>query len=809
MTSFLQDFRYGLRSLARTPGFTAVAVLTLALGVGANAAIFSVLRAVVLRDLPYEDADRIAVMWTKNIRQNLPDGSSYLNFKDWKERSRTFEQMAAYYRPEFTRGTISGGGAAERIHIGSVGPGFFQLLGTPPLLGRTFEEGDYSATSRVVVIGQRLWQQRFGGDPGVIGRQIQVDAATVEIVGVMPREFELPTAEVQLWQPVYFGGPQWLDERSRARDSLVVLGRMVPSATIESARAEMDGIAAQLRQEYPATNASFGVTTDRLTDRVIGPTTERSLWMLFGSVGFVLLIACANVANLVLARAAGRRTEFSVRTAIGAGKWRLMRQTLTESLVLSLVAGAISLLLAWMGAVALRRLAAGALPRIETAQIDLSVLLFLLAAALFSGLIAGLLPAVQLSVAKPAQALREDGPRALGGRAGRRLHQGLVVAEIALAVILLSGAGLLTRSFLRVQATNRGFDSSNVMLLQVDLPGTYDNGAKMSAYYTDAIRRIRSLPGVVAVGAVSDFFIHRQPDYRVALDGQPPQRPEDPAPPLTEDQVIPGYFEALRIPLLRGRLLQDSDLGQGAPPVIVINEEMARRFWPGQDPLGKRLKYGLDPASNNPWKTVVGVVSDMRRQRLDEPAIPYMFQPGIVRQMDILVRTTNDPELSREAIRAEMRALDPTVPPYGILTVEQRLGRTVALRKLQTLLLVALAGVALILSVIGAYGVMHQSVSARTREIGVRMALGANASAVRRMVLTDGLTPALAGLVLGLLGSLALSRTMSAFLYETAAIDPMIYAIVTALLLTVTIAACLVPAARAARSDPMTALRHA
>jgi putative ABC transport system permease protein len=808
MTSFFQDVRYGLRSLARTPGFTAVAVLTLALGVGANAAIFSVLRAVVLRDLAYHHANRIAVMWTRNIRQDLPDGSSYLNFRDWRDRSRTFEQMAAYVRPEFTRGTISGGLGAERIHIGLVGPGFFQLLGTLPVLGRTFEDADHSATARVVVISQRLWQQRFGADRGVIGRSIQLDDQAVEIVGIMPREFELPTAEVQLWRPLFFG-PGAQDPRSRGDDGLVVLGRMTRGATIESARAEMDGIAAQLRKEYPATNASSGVITDRLTDRVIGTTTERSLWMLFGSVGFVLLIACANVANLVLARAAGRRTEFSVRTAIGAGQWRLVRQTLTESLVLSLVAGAVSVLLAWMGTVGLRRLAAGALPRIETAQIDLSVLLFLLAAALLSGLFAGLLPAVQLSIAKPAQALREDGPRSLGGRAGRRMHQGLVVAEVGLAVILLSGAGLLTRSFLRVQATDRGFDSHNVMLLQVDLPGTYDNTAKMSAYYADAISRIRSLPGVSAVGAVSDFFIHRQPDYRVALDGQLPQRLEDPAPPLTEDQVIPGYFEALRIPLLRGRLLQESDLAPGALPVIVINEEMARRFWPGQDPLGKRLKYGLDPAAKFPWKTVVGVVSDMRRQRLDQAAIPYMFQPGINRQMDIAVRITTDPELLREAIRAEMRALDPTVPPYGILTVEERLGRTVALRKLQTLLLVALAGVALFLSVIGAYGVMHQSVSARTREIGVRMALGANASAVRRMVLTDGLTPALAGLVLGLVGSLALSRTMSAFLYETAAIDPMIYAVVTTLLLTVTIAACLVPATRAARADPMTALRHA
>jgi predicted permease len=808
MASFIQDVRYGLRSLARTPGFTVVAVLTLALGVGANAAIFSVLRAVVLRDLAYRDADRIAVMWTKNIRQNLPDGSSYLNFRDWKERSRTFEQMAAYVRPEFTRATISGGPGAERIHTGVVGPGFFRVLGTPPVLGRTLEDADHTATAQVAVISHRLWQQRFGGERSVIGTRIQLNDQTLQIVGVMPREFELPTADVQLWLPLFFG-PGAQDPRSRGSDGLIVIGRMAPGATIASARAEMDRIAAQLRQEYPASNASFGVTTDPLTDRVIGSTTERSLWMLFGSVGFVLLIACANVANLVLARAAGRRTEFSVRAAIGAGKWRLVRQTLTENLVLSLIAGIISLLLAWMGTVALRRLAAGALPRIETAQIDLSVLLFLLAAALVSGLLAGLLPAIQLSIAKPAQALREDGPRALGGRAGRRMHQGLVVAEIALAVILLSGAGLLTRSFLRVQATSRGFDSSNVMLLQVDLPDTYDSVAKVSAYYADAMRRIRSLPGVLAVGAVRDFFIHRQPDYRVVLEGQPPQRDDDPAPPLTEDQVIPGYFEAMGIPLLRGRLIQESDLAQGAPPVIVINEEMARRFWPGQDPLGKRLKYGLDPAANIPWKTVVGVVTDMRRQRLDEPAIPYMFQPGITRQMDIAVRTVNDPELSREAIRAEMRALDATVPPYGILTVEQRLGRTVALRKLQTLLLVALAGVALILSVIGAYGVMHQSVTARTREIGVRMALGANASAVRRMVLTDGLGPALGGLVLGLLGSLALSRTMSAFLYETPAIDPTIYLMVTALLLTVTIAACLVPAARAAHSDPMAALRHA
>jgi predicted permease len=807
MSSVVQDLQYGLRSLVKHPRITSLAVLTLALGVGANAAIFSVLQAVVLRDLPYRDADRIAVMWTKNIRQNLPDGSSYLNFQDWKAGSKSFEQMAAYIRPEFTRDTLEAEGGAERLHVGQVGSGFFQLLGTPPLLGRTLEDRDFTATTRTVVIGHRLWQQRFGADPAVIGRTIRLSDMSVEIVGVMPPGFELPTAEVQLWRPVFFG-PQWQNPGSRAADALVVLGRLSAGATMDSARAEMDAVAAQLRNEYPQTNASMGVLTDPLIERVIGSTTERALWLLFGSVGFVLLIACANVANLALARGAARRTEFSVRTALGATKARIVRQSLTEDLVLSVLAGAIGLVFAWAGTVALRAVAPGALPRAESIQVDLPVLLFLLVLSLASGLLAGVLPALQLSITNPAEILRESGPRALGGPGVRRLHQGLVVAEIALAVVLLTGAGLLMRSLLRVRSAPRGFDSANVLLLQVDLHGKYDNQGKVAAFYQEALRRLRALPGIVAAGAVGDFFIHRQPDYRVALEGQPRQRPEDPAPPLTEDQVIPGYFEAMRIPVLRGRTLVDADLSPGAPQVVVINEEMARRFWPGLDPIGKRLKYGLDPGANSPWKTVVGVVADMRRQRLDEPAIPYMFMPGFNRQMDIAVRTAGDPDGLREAIRAEMRAIDSTVPPYGIMTVEQRLGRTIALRRLHALLLAGLAAVALILSIVGAYGVVHQSVSARTQEIGIRMALGANAAAVLRIVLMGGLGPAVAGASLGLMGSLALSRTLGTFLYETNPLDPLIYVAVITLLLGVTAAACLAPARRAARFDPVAALRN-
>ena len=807
MHTFVQDLRYGIRVLWKNPGFAAVAIFTLALAVGANTAIFSVLRAVVLRDLPYHDADRLAVLWTNNIRQNLPDGSSYLNFRDWKAQSRQFADMTAYYRPEFTRGTLASATTTERIHLALVGPRFFQVLGTAPVLGRTLEDADHTATPRAVVISHSLWQQRFAADPQVLGRSVQLGAATVEIVGVMPPQFQFPNSEVQLWQPLWFGGTPWEDERSRGRDSLVVIGRLVPGASIESARAEMDTIAARLRDQYPAVNASAGVITNRLTDTVIGPTTERSLWLLFGSVGFVLLIACANVANLVLARATARRTELAVRTALGAGRMRLVRQALTENLTLSLAAGAIGMGLAWYGTIVFRRVAPGALPRAESIQVDASVLLFLVATAVASGLLAGVLPALQLSVTNPVDTLREGGSRAGSGPGGRRMHQALVVAEIALAVTLLSGAGLLIRSFVRVQSTNRGFDSGNVLLLQVDLPPSYNERPKTAAFFDEALRRLRGLPGVEAAGAVSDFFIHRQPDYRIALEGQPPRRPEDPAPPLTEDVVVPGYFEAMRIPLLRGRLLRDSDLAPDALRVVVINEEMARRFWPGLDPVGRRLKYGLDPGAKQPWKTVVGVVADMRRQRLDEPAIPYMFQPGVMNAMDIAVRTAGDPEMLRAAIQRELRAIDPAAPPYGVTTVEGRLGRTVALRRLQTLLLAALAAVALVLSVIGAYGVIHESVAARRQEIGIRMALGANAPAVLRMVLAAGMGPAVAGLAIGLGGSVLLSRAISSFLYETNPLDPLIYCAVALLLLLVTTAACLLPARRAARFDPMSALR--
>ncbi len=525
-------------------------------------------------------------------------------------------------------------------------------------------------------------------------------------------------------------------------------------------------------------------------------------------MGFVLLIACANVANLALARGTLRRHELSLRIAVGASRIRLVRQTLTESVVLAVLAGGAGILFAWLAAAGLRRLAAGALPRLDSVQLNASVLVFALTVSVACGVLAGLLPALQLSAVNMADVLRESGPRSLGGARGRRLRQGLVIAELALAVVLLSGAGLFLRSFARLQAADRGFDSQNVLIMQVDLPDKYRDPVRTEGFFREMIQRIRTLPGVSAAGAVSDFFTtHRNADARIVVEGKPPNPPDSPAPPLLRDVAMPGYFEAMRIPLLRGRLLQDRDLARNAPAVGVINETMARAFWPGEDPVGKRLQWSPTPSKTARWITVAGVVADMRRQKLDVSPIPNMFMAGVFDQMDVAVRTTGDPDALREAIRAELRAMDPVAPPYGVVTVEERFGETVAVRTLQMLLLGVLAAAALVLSIIGVYGVVHQTTVARTQEIGIRMALGASRPSVLAMVLSGALWLAAAGLTAGFVAAFMLGDTFSAFLYETTPLDPVIYAAVAGLLAIVTTIACLLPARRAAQVDPMTALR--
>ena len=814
----VQDLRHSLRMLRKSPGFAATIVLTLAVGVGANTAIFSVLNAVVLRDLPYRDADRLALLWTVNIRQSLRDGSSYLNFRDWKEQSRAFADMAVYRRPEFTLGLITGGEEPERIPLTFVGPGFFQVLAANPLLGRTVNAADFNSSERPVVISHGLWQQRFGSDTGAIGRPVIIDGVESKVVGVMPADFAFPNAGIQAWLPIsmlaIWKGMQTVPD-SRGGDQLMVIGRLAPGATWQSASSEMDTIGARLRDAYPDSNAGSGILIEPLSEHVLGPRTARSLWLLLGAVGFVMLIACANVAGLALARGAARRHEFSLRAALGASRGRLLRQSVTENLMIASLAGSLGLGLAALAATAIRTWASTALPRLDNTGLDAAAIAVAFGVSM-CGVLAGIFPALRLFSVAP-RAVAESGAlgvssvRSVGGRTTRRLRRVLVIAEVALAVVLLAGAGLLIRSFVRVQNIDRGFDARHTLLLQVDLPRKYDGQARKAEYFRTAFERIRALPGVVAAGAIDDQFIARQPDLRIVVEGRPTQPRDTPAPPLLRDRVVPGYFEAMGVPLLEGRLLSDHDLvpdiDRETPSVAVVNEAMARRFWPGSSAVGKRFKYGSNPGPNATWTTVVGVVADMSRQRLDEPAVPCIFWPGFGSQMDVVVRTSGDPRMLRDIIRTELGALDSEVPPYGILSVEQRLVETVAVRTLQTLLLGALAAAALVLAVIGVYGLIHHSVVEQTQEIGVRMALGATQASVLRMVLSHALSLAAIGMTLGLAGAAALGRTIGAFLYETSPVDALTFAAVPALLLAVTTIACLIPARRAARIDPMAALR--
>ena len=475
LDTFRDDLRYAVRSLLKNPGFALVAVLTLAMGVGGNTAIFSVLHAVVLRELPYRDADRLAVLWTLKLGQNSRDGSSYLNVRDWREQSRSFEDIAVYVRTMVTRATLTGGDEPERVYRGMVGPGLFQVLGAPALLGRTLEASDSNAGSRAVVISHGLWRRRFAGDPGVIGKSMGIDGAGHVVVGVMPSQFGLLMPEVQLWQPLA-ATPLWermQDPRSRGNDALIAIGRLRAGVTLDEARAELDTIAARLRTGFPDHNARHGVEIEPLRNYVIGSRTERSLWLLFGAVGCVLLIACANVANLALARGVARRHEFSLRSALGADRSRLFGQALAETLVVAILAAAVGLLLAWLAGTSLKAWASSALPRLDSVRLDANASVFALTVAMTFGLMAGLVPALRFSTVNPVEALREGGSRSLGGLHTRRLRQGLVIAELALAVILVSGAGLLVRSFVRISVAERGFDSDNVLLMQVDLPDEY------------------------------------------------------------------------------------------------------------------------------------------------------------------------------------------------------------------------------------------------------------------------------------------------------------------------------------------------
>jgi putative ABC transport system permease protein len=804
METLLQDIRYSIRVLLKSPGFTAVALLTLILGIGANTAIFSVVNAVLLRPLPYEEPEKLVFI---SERSPVLEGMSvsYPNYLDWREQNGVFESIGVYRRVSFN---LTGSGAPERLAGGEVSADLFNALKAKPAVGRTFfAEEDRPGAEPVVVLGYGLWQRRFGKNADVIGQTVMLNSKTHTIIGVMQPDFRFPSG-VDLWVPVGLNAdnPSWVRGN---HPGLYAVARLKGGVTISQARAEMDTIAARLEQQYPQSNAASGVTITPLFNRIVGDVRP-ALLVLLAAVGFVLLIACANVANLLLARAASRQKEVALRMALGATRSRLIRQLLTESVLLSVVGGAFGLLLAVWGVDLLVAISPNNIPRFAEIGLDNRVLGFTAAIALLTGILFGLAPALNASKPNLNEMLKEGGRSATAGFRRQRVRSLLVISEVAIALVLLISAGLLIKSFLRLQEIDLGFNPDNVLTAGVPLPRTkYLEPQKRIAFYESLFPRIAALPGVEAVGAVSELPTEGgSQTYFVVEDRPLPPREET---PLTEYSLVStGYFKAMGLRLLKGREFDGRDT-RDAPFVCIIDENFAEQYWPGQDPIGKRLKYGgADPG--NPWSTIVGVVANVRYQALDQESprvqifLPYTQSTFL--GASLIIRAGGDPKDLAAAVRAEVLAIDPDLPVYDIRTMNEVLKESVAPRRLYMTLLGIFAGVAMILAAIGLYGVMAYSVTQRTHEIGIRMALGAKAGDVLRLVVGQGMALALAGVAIGLVAAFALTRLLSSMLFEVSATDPGTFIIISLILAGVALGACFVPARRATRVDPMVALRY-
>jgi putative ABC transport system permease protein len=795
------DIRQALRMIVRTPAFSLVAVLTFAVGIGANAAVFSVIDGVLLRGLPYPDPDRITMVWLDNRRESIKeDITSYPNYRDWRDQNTVYRQLAAYANTAFV---LTGAGEPERLPGAQVTANFFDVLGLRPIAGRLFTvENETEGKDRVVVISHGLWQRRFGGAADAIGRTITLNTVPHEIIGVMPPEMRWPqTAEA--WKPL---APPQQTREARGAFWLPVIGRLKPGVSVASAQTEMGGISTRLEQAYPG-NRGYGANVVGLRDQIVGGV-DRALKVLMGAVAFVLLIACANLANLMLGRTATRRRELAIRTALGAGRGRLIRQIVTEAMVLALIGGAAGVLLAVWATRSFVALAGGTLPPGATIGLDVRVLLFTLVVATMAALLSGLLPALHASRAAVGDSLREGGRQ--GGPSGsRRTRNVLVGAEVALALVLLTGAGLLLRTLWGMQAVDRGFSADRIGMATVSLPGTiYRNAEAWRAFYARFVERTRALPGVESASFASGILLPMLANSTTfAFEGKPLPPPEQRLEYPVEN-ISPGFFDTIGARMAAGRAFQDGDTDRAAP-VVIVNETLARSIWPGEDPIGKRLKPG-DGTDNSPWNTVVGVVKDLRRGDVKRPIrgeIYFNTLQFTPRTQTLVFRTSGDPSALMPSIRRELQRLDPQLPLFRVSTLEAQLADTLNQPRFQATLLAGFAAIALLLAAIGIYGVTSHAVSQRTQEVGIRMAMGARSSEVRLLILRQHMAPALAGVIAGLAGAFALSRFLTTLLYGVKAIDPLTYALVSLSLILVAVAACWVPARRAMRVDPLVALR--
>jgi putative ABC transport system permease protein len=800
-----QDLRYGVRMLVKNPGFTLVAVFTLALGIGANTAIFSLVKAVLLRSLPYHDSDRLAMLWTDDPKHDIhEEGTSYPNYLDWRSQTQVFTDLALCSRGWSV--ILTGGDESERVNGDLVSSNIFQLLGVSAALGRTFTQDDEQQRGRVVILSYGLWQRRFGGAHDAIGKTLEIDGKPSQVVGVMPADFYFPTRDTQLWEPVT-SHPYWdLIRAQRFIDPLRVVGRLKPHASFDQAQAEMNAIGQRLAKVYPITDpgfAGFGVNVVPLSVQFTGKNLRLALWILLGAVVFVLLIACTNVANLLLARGAAREREFAIRAALGAGAGRLIRQLLTESAFLALVSGLLGLALAALGVRALIAFAPPDIPRLDEAAIDPGVLGFTAFISLLTGLLFSLAPAWKVARSNPNEALKEGGRGSSGGLRLRQTRGLLVVVECALAVVLLASAGLMIRSFRQLQSVDLGFKPEGLLLVHVSLPFSLARTeAQASAFSQQVIDRVEALPGVHAAGTILDFMMRRNPDNTITVEGRPPDSSGQGG-ELLGEWISRDFFQALAVPLVKGRFFTRQET-IGASRVAIINETLARRFFPGEDPIGKRIKIGMDKSD---WVEIVGVVGDLRRQRLEKQAVSEVYFPQISYDVDLLVRTGSDPLALAGSIRREIRSIDPSAAVYGITTGEHLVEKLRAGRRFETLLLTLFALIALVLAMMGIYGVMRYTAAQRSHEIGIRLALGARAADVLWLVIGQGMKLTLLGLAAGLLAAFMLSRVMSQLLFGVSASDPVTFIIVAFALAVAAFLACYLPARRAAKTDPLAVLR--
>ena len=801
MGTLLQDVRYGLRALRRNAGFAAVAILTLSLGIGANTAIFSVVNGVLLRPLPYHESERLYALWHKALNGEYTRGAvSPGNFDDWRRESTTFSAMAAY---RWTNVSLTGQREPMRLAgVRSMGS-IFEVLQIRPLLGRTFTaRDDEPGAAPVIVLGYATWQRMFGGDRQVIGRSILIDDRATVIVGVMPLAFRFPDRDAEFWIPSGF--PAEL-RQSRTEYFLQVVARLRPGVSPGAAAAELESIMARARHAHPRANENVTVAV-RPFDEDLTRNVRTRLLVLMGAVTLVLLIAAGNVGNLLLARAATRGREIALRQAVGAGRGRLVRQLLTESLLLGVLGGAAGLGVAAVLLDLLRALLPPDLPRIDEVTIDAGVLAFTVFVSLLAGVLFGLVPALQLASRTTVEAMR-DGGRATGRH---RLRGALVISELALAVVLLTGAGLLFKSFLRLQQVDPGFQAARLVTFRVSLPESrYPEPARRLQFFQRALESVRRIPGVDSAAIVDRVPVAGGGSGAwLNISGRP--LPAQQTPPVVRYQVVsPEYFNTMGIRLVRGRLLTGDDRADHAPSVV-ISRSLARRFWPSQDPIGRTVVLG--PLEGPfPPTAVVGIVEDVKLEGLDAETPAIVYLPHAVMPLfgnfDFVVRTVGDSTDVARAATRQIQALDPALPVFSVSSLQEIVQASVAPMRSSMLLLTLFAAVAVVLASIGVFGVVSFVVSQRVREIGIRVALGADPGAVRRLILGQGMRQAVSGVVLGIVGSLALTRALSSLLFGVSPTDPATFAVAAAALLSVAAMACYVPARRATTIDPTVALR--